>query len=320
MADAIRRRYARLTGPDLGADVDDERELHIQLLAERYARQGLPPHEARAMAMHEFGDRDGAREACLEIDRTQLRSSRRHEWWRGLWADLRHGARRLRKSPGSSRSRRPGDQLRGRRRRAATPATSSAPEPTSQTVAGSGTTDALMSSIAKSGAVDDSTTLLNAAPANVMLASGKRNPGGTVPGALTLPTIVTPLSAWSMSEPGANGELRPNRSEIPVSGALNVIVSGPAVASLSISTRPASVANGDGCTMKPTGELNVAVSPPLVTESGTVVKLGVVSKSIVCAAADELTAAIVAAVIVASRNAGPDLMSALPWLGTRCHP
>jgi hypothetical protein len=66
--------------------------------------------------------------------------------------------------------------------------------------------------------------------------------------------------------------------------------------------------------------VNVAVSPPLVTENGTVVKLGVVSKSNVCAAADGGTAATVAAVMAASRNAGPDLMSALPWLGTRCCP
>ena len=42
------RRYARLLGPDVAADVDDEMEFHLQLLTEKYQRQGHAPHEARA--------------------------------------------------------------------------------------------------------------------------------------------------------------------------------------------------------------------------------------------------------------------------------
>src|SRR5690348_15949337 len=140
-----------------------------------------------------------------------------------------------------------------------------------------------MSSTAKSGAVDDSTTVLNAAPVNEIVPSGKMNPGGNAPGALVLPTSVAPLSAWSDSPMVLHAALTPKRSVIPVSGALKTMVSGLAITSLSIRARPGSVENGDGCTMKFPGEVNVAESPPLVIVNGTVVKLGgVVSKSNVC--------------------------------------
>ncbi|CAA9300928.1 MAG: Acidobacterial duplicated orphan permease (function unknown), partial [uncultured Gemmatimonadaceae bacterium] len=97
--EALWRRYARLTGPDVAADVDDEMELHIQLLAEKYARQGLPPEEARAMATREFGDRERARAECVQIDESRLRGARRAARLHDVWQDVRHGARRLLKSP-----------------------------------------------------------------------------------------------------------------------------------------------------------------------------------------------------------------------------
>jgi hypothetical protein len=99
VSDAPWRRYARLTGPDVAADVDDEMELHIQLLAEKLERQGLPPDEARARAVREFGDRARAKEECVRIGEARLREAQWHERWDTLWRDLRHALRRLRKSP-----------------------------------------------------------------------------------------------------------------------------------------------------------------------------------------------------------------------------
>jgi predicted permease len=81
------------------ADIDDEMEFHIQILAERYARQGHPPEEARAMAVREFGNRQRASEECVEIDSTRQRHQSRSEWWSTFRQDAKHGARRLVKNP-----------------------------------------------------------------------------------------------------------------------------------------------------------------------------------------------------------------------------
>ena len=93
------RRYQRFAGADVKADVDDEMEFHIQILAERYARAGYGDEEARAMARREFGDRDRARTECIEIDTTRLRGANNTERLSTFWQDVRHGARRLVKSP-----------------------------------------------------------------------------------------------------------------------------------------------------------------------------------------------------------------------------
>jgi predicted permease len=93
------RRYARLSGPDLRADVDEELEFHIEILADRYRREGHSAEEARAMATTEFGDRERARDACVAIDQSRMRDERRTEWWSTFWQDLRHGARRLLSTP-----------------------------------------------------------------------------------------------------------------------------------------------------------------------------------------------------------------------------
>jgi hypothetical protein len=55
------RRYQRLWGVDVGADVDEEIAFH---LAEREADLvacGIPPSEARAQAAAEFGEVDAVR-------------------------------------------------------------------------------------------------------------------------------------------------------------------------------------------------------------------------------------------------------------------
>jgi predicted permease len=94
------RRYARITGPRLDADIRDEIEFHLQILTDRNIARGMTPDAARAQAITEFGDLARAREAMMEIGQSQERMHRRAEVWANMWQDARHGARRLLKSPG----------------------------------------------------------------------------------------------------------------------------------------------------------------------------------------------------------------------------
>jgi predicted permease len=99
MSEAKWRRYARVTGTNLRADIDDEMEFHIQILAERFAREGHSPEEARAMAVREFGNRQRASDECVEIDSIQRRRTDRSQWWQTFRQDAKHGARRLLMNP-----------------------------------------------------------------------------------------------------------------------------------------------------------------------------------------------------------------------------
>jgi putative ABC transport system permease protein len=64
---------------------------HLRLLAERFARQGLSPEDARAAATRQFGNATRMRE-----DRRALQTILAIE---SLWIDVRHAARALRKRP-----------------------------------------------------------------------------------------------------------------------------------------------------------------------------------------------------------------------------
>src|SRR6185436_15142033 len=71
------RRYLRLRGADVRADVADELEFHLEMIAARHVANGVSPDEARARARVEFGDIERARRACEDIGAHQ---ERRHEW------------------------------------------------------------------------------------------------------------------------------------------------------------------------------------------------------------------------------------------------
>ena len=94
------RRYARLWGPDLRADIDDELEFHIETRAAEYIAQGLPAAEARRRARTEFGDYDEARRRCRAIDEHRLRRRRRGEFGADLRSDLSLALRGIRRRPG----------------------------------------------------------------------------------------------------------------------------------------------------------------------------------------------------------------------------
>ena len=93
------RRYLRFVRPDVGADVDDELEFHISMMADAYAAKGMSPEEARRHAMAEFGDIAGARHLCEEIGRNRQRRSEWGETLDSIARDARFAVRALRRSP-----------------------------------------------------------------------------------------------------------------------------------------------------------------------------------------------------------------------------
>lgn len=94
------RRYLRFVRADVRADVDDELEFHIEMIAARHIANGVSPDHARARALEEFGDLAGARHQCEAIDKQR---QRRHEWSEmldSILKDVRFSVRALRRSPG----------------------------------------------------------------------------------------------------------------------------------------------------------------------------------------------------------------------------
>ncbi|MHB1224998.1 MAG: permease prefix domain 1-containing protein, partial [Gemmatimonadaceae bacterium] len=94
------RRYARLWGPDVRADIDEELEFHLEARATELVAQGVSLDEARVLARVEFGDIDGARQRCRAIGEERLRRRRRGEIGEALRSDLRLALRALARRPG----------------------------------------------------------------------------------------------------------------------------------------------------------------------------------------------------------------------------
>ncbi|HET7439549.1 MAG TPA: ABC transporter permease, partial [Nitrospira sp.] len=74
-----------------GKDLDDEIQVHIQMLTERYLRQGMDPRDAAAAARRQFGNSDSLRERHYQQSSFLTLT--------GLWRDLRFGARQLLRNP-----------------------------------------------------------------------------------------------------------------------------------------------------------------------------------------------------------------------------
>src|SRR5215475_1386834 len=74
-----------------GKDLEDEIQVHIQMLTERYLRQGMDPRDAASAARRQFGNSDSLRErhyAQASFGTLTV-----------LWRDLRFGARQLLRNP-----------------------------------------------------------------------------------------------------------------------------------------------------------------------------------------------------------------------------
>ena len=94
-----RRRHARLLGPDVRADVDDELAFHLETRAAEHVARGVPEADARRLAREEFGDLEEARRRCLAIGEERLRRRRRVELGQAIRGDLRLALRALRRRP-----------------------------------------------------------------------------------------------------------------------------------------------------------------------------------------------------------------------------
>ena len=73
-------------------DLDRELAFHIDMLTEQHVRRGLPPADARRLALREFGRVDGVKEA--------VRDSWLSRALETLLQDARYGVRNLRRTPG----------------------------------------------------------------------------------------------------------------------------------------------------------------------------------------------------------------------------
>ena len=90
------RRYTRLWGPDVRADVDEELRHHLEQLAEEYRAAGVSAAEAERLARARFGDFVQYEEACIGIDEETAMRQRRRNVLDTLWQDVRFGVRQLR--------------------------------------------------------------------------------------------------------------------------------------------------------------------------------------------------------------------------------
>lgn len=94
------RRYLRFWGPDVRRDVDDELELHLEMLVEENVAAGMSRDAARAAAARRFGNYASYERECLHIGQERERMIRRAERFSALGQDMKHVARTVVKSPG----------------------------------------------------------------------------------------------------------------------------------------------------------------------------------------------------------------------------
>ena len=71
-------RFTSRTRDEIRADIDDEVAFHLAMRTEDLRREGLPPEQAHAQAMREFGDRVAHDATCRVLGDTVERRGRLH--------------------------------------------------------------------------------------------------------------------------------------------------------------------------------------------------------------------------------------------------
>lgn len=94
------RRHLRFRRPDVAADVGDEIQFHVDMLARDYEVGGMSPVEARRAALTRFGDVERIGGELCTHDRRRERRRNRREFMGDLAQDLRYALRSLAKAPG----------------------------------------------------------------------------------------------------------------------------------------------------------------------------------------------------------------------------
>jgi putative ABC transport system permease protein len=93
------RRYLRIRGPDVAADVDDEMSFHIEMRTAELVAAGLDPAEARSEALRRMGGVEALKRTCREIGEERETKRRRREWFGAFMQDVRLGVRQLLLNP-----------------------------------------------------------------------------------------------------------------------------------------------------------------------------------------------------------------------------
>jgi putative ABC transport system permease protein len=93
-------QFPRRTAAQVAADVEDELQFHLEMVARELTDDGWPPEAARAEALRRFGDLEGTRRICGDLD---MSKETQMKWFQALEAfgqDLRYAGRQLWKNPG----------------------------------------------------------------------------------------------------------------------------------------------------------------------------------------------------------------------------
>lgn len=94
------RRYLRFWGSNVSADVDDEIAFHLEGLIAHYIASGVPPDEARRVAVQRFGDSSKIARSMRNLATRRETSMRLTEWIDAFRRDFRFAIRQLTKRPG----------------------------------------------------------------------------------------------------------------------------------------------------------------------------------------------------------------------------
>jgi putative ABC transport system permease protein len=79
-------------GASMDRELNAEVQFHLEMETQKHISRGVPPDEARQLAIRNFGP--------MEKHKEEARDARGVSWLEELLADLRYGARALRKNPG----------------------------------------------------------------------------------------------------------------------------------------------------------------------------------------------------------------------------
>ena len=84
----IWRRYLRLFGTDIAADVDDELQFHLAMRTDELVEHGWAPDAARREAERLFGDVSAIASECRQLGERRLRAKRRSSFLKQISRDL----------------------------------------------------------------------------------------------------------------------------------------------------------------------------------------------------------------------------------------
>lgn len=93
-------QFPRRTADQVAADVDEELQFHLDMVARELTDDGWPEDAAKVEAVRRFGDVETTRKVCRQLD---AHKEKQMKWIKGLdeiGQDLRYAFRQLAKSPG----------------------------------------------------------------------------------------------------------------------------------------------------------------------------------------------------------------------------